>query len=116
MDPNEKLVIEFQALKRDPTRPQTDEVISVKFREGISTKGNRTIRADWRTPYRHFSTWHMPDAKHTKGMRDWALFYNATNGATVTPFTVSYVKDGGFFRILGYNRPADAEPIKDKAA
>lgn len=119
VDPNEKLVIEFQALKRDPSRPQTDEVISVKFREGISAKGNRTIRADWRTPYRHFSTWHMPDATHTKGMRDWAMFAAATQNGTVAPDTVSYQKDSGssgFFRILAYNRPADAEPIKDKAA
>lgn len=127
VDPNEKLVIEFQALKRDPTRPQTDEVISLKLSEGVSTKGNRTIRADWRTPYRHFSTWYLPDATHIKGQRDWAGFCQATARSqgekkvlsqepAVIPQTVTYVKENGFFRILGYNRPADVEPAKDKAA
>ena len=127
VDPNEKLVLEFRALKRDPTRPQTDEVISLKLSEGISAKGNRTIRADWRTPYRHFSTWHLPDAKHVKGQRDWSAFCGAIDRfddnfgvgwstPAVTPQTVTYVKENGFFRILAYNRVADAEPIKDKAA
>ena len=120
-------MLEFRALKRDPTRPQTDEVISLKLSEGISAKGNRTIRADWRTPYRHFSTWHLPDAKHVKGQRDWSAFCHATarnqgeyavisETPDVTPSTVTYVKENGFFRILAYNRVADVEPIKDKAA
>lgn len=121
VDPNEKLVADFKALKRDPTRPQTDEVISVEFRDGVSAKGNKTIRADWRTPFRHFTTWHMPEATHTRGMRDWALFDAATNGGTTCPATISYQKDAGasgFFRVLAYNRLPDVEPeqLKDKAA
>lgn len=112
VDPNEKLIADFKALKRDPTRAQTDEVISVKFSEGISAKGNKTVRADWKTYYRHFSSWHLPTATHSQGMRDWAMFDAATNGGTEAPKTVTYIKDAntGFFRVLAYNREADKEP------
>lgn len=128
VDPNDKLIADFKALKRDPTRPQTDVVVSVEFRDGVSAKGNPTIRADWRTPYRHFSTWHMPSATHSRGMRDWAAFDAATSGGKESPATISYQKEegGNFFRILAYNREADVDPAseikasaaeqKDKAA
>lgn len=114
VDPNEKLVADFKALKRDPHRPQCDEVISVTFTPGLSKRGAKTIRADWVTYYRHFSTWHMPNATHTQGMRDWAMFDGATNGGQDKPDTVKYMKDSasGFWRIMGYNGPCDVEPVK----
>lgn len=113
VDPNEKLVSDFKAMKRDPTRLQTDVVLSVDFREGVSQRGAKTIRADWRTNFRHFSTWHMPDATHSKGMRDWALFADATNKGTQAPATITYRKDAdsGFFRIFAFNQSADVEPV-----
>lgn len=112
VDPNEKLAIEFKALKRDPTRRQTDEVLSVDFREGMSQRGNKTIRADWRTPYRQFSTWHRPDAIDSQGARDWFLFNAATMEQTARPRSVTYQKDAqsGFFRVLGYNAEPDHAP------
>lgn len=117
VNPNDKLVAEFKALKRDPTRPQTDAVVSVKFTDGLSRAGAKTVRADWVTPYRQFSTWFMPQATHTKAMRDWAAFSEVTGGATVAPQTITYQKEeSGFFRIMAYNRPADEEPLKDRAA
>jgi len=118
VNPNDKLVADFKALKRDPTRPQTDVVLAMTVRPGISTRGNRTMRADWVTPYRQFSTWHQPEATHSKGMRDWAAFDNATDNGNQKPETISYVKDAEsqFFRILAYNREADEAPERDKAA
>lgn len=111
VNPNDKLVSDFKALKRDPTRLQTDEVLSVVFRPGVSARGNSTIRADWVTPYRQFSTWVQPDATHSRGMRDYAAFAAATADATEKPATISYQKeDSGFFRILAYNRTPDALP------
>lgn len=116
VDPNKKLVADFKAMKRDPTRLQTDKVLKLETKESVSAKGNRTIRADWVTPYRQFSTWHMPDATHSRGMRDWAQFAAATQDGA--PETVTYQKEEtGFFRIWAYNRPADAEPeLKGLAA
>ena len=112
VDPNDKLVSDFKAMKRDPSRMQTDEVLSVQYRPGVSAKGNETIRADWTTPYRTFSTWVQPNATHSRGMREYALFAAATDNGTVRPGTITYQKDeaSGFFRILAYDRPADALP------
>ena len=110
VDPNAKLTSDFKTLKRDPSRLQTDEVTSVSIKDGISTRGNRTVRADWKTPYRQFSTWHRPEAADTRGANDWARFFEATKDKAV-PKTVSYLKEeSGFFRIVAYNREADTAP------
>lgn len=110
VDPNDKLAADFKAMKRDPTRRQTDKVISVAIKESISSKGNKTVRADWVTPYRQFSTWHMPEATHSKGMRDYAMFAGATMFGAV-PETITYQKEeSGFFRIIAFDRDADEEP------
>lgn len=108
VDPNERLQIEFKQLKRDPTRRQVDEVISVKTSEGVSQKGNRTIRADWITPHRQFSTWFSPDAVSSLPMRDYRAFAGATMFGEV-PKTITYKKDtnSGFFIILAYNQEPD---------
>jgi len=118
VDPNEKLAIDFKAMKRDPTRPQTDVVLSMTVRPGVSGKGNRTMRADWVTPYRQFSTWLLPEATHSRGMKEWAAFEAATDNGNMKPATISYCKDtdSGFFRIMAYNRDADVEPTRGKAA
>lgn len=112
VDPNEKLAAEFKAMKRDPTQPQTDIILSAEFREGISQRGNRTVRADWRTPHRHFSTWHRPEAKDRAGRDDWQRFAIATLEAKQQPETISYIKDAesSFFRILAFNREPDIDP------
>ena len=112
IDPNEKLIGEFQAMKRDPTQRQTDEVVKMDCKPGISGRGNRTIRVEWVTKYRQFTTWVQPDAANSRGMRDFAVWNDATQGGEDTPKTVSYVKDAetGFFRIWGYNRKADHAP------
>jgi DNA repair protein RadD len=122
VDPNEKLKAEFKALKRDPTNWQTDRVVSMSASPNISRSGNRTLRVEWVTPYRQFTTWVMPDAKHIRGQAQWAAFDGATQGGTVAPSTVTYRKDAesGFFEIRAYNRPEDVEPeapsIEDKKA
>lgn len=111
VDPNEKLAADFKAMKRDPSKIQTDKVVSMALKEGISAKGNRTIRADFVTPYRQFPVWFMPEARHSQGMRDWAMFKAYSDGQP--PRTITYVKDmaSGFFRILAYDRPEDVEPV-----
>lgn len=112
VDPNEKLIADFKIMKRDPTRRQTDKVLSVVFRDGISAKGNATVRADWVTEYRQFSTWVMPEAGTSRGARDYAEFMAATKDKSDKPETVTYQKEeeSGFFRVLAYNRPPDIEP------
>lgn len=112
VDPNDKLVADFKALKRDPTRPQTDKVIAMTLKEGISQNGNTTLRVDWKTTHRQFSTWFLPKSESKRAKADYFKFMDCTNNGTTTPETLSYVKDSasGFFRILGYNMPEDMEP------
>lgn len=107
IDPNEKLSAEFKALKRDPTRPQTDIVLEMNIKEGISQKGNPTLRVDWVTPHRQFATWFQPNGKHPRARKELAEWQAATaNGG---PKTISYIKDreSGFFKILSYDLPED---------
>ena len=111
VDPGEKLRFEFRAMKRDPHNIQTDEVVSVRFVPGVSQRGHETIRAEWVTPYRHLTTWHMPKATFAKGVRDWDKFNAATQGGTVPPRSITYRKNtDGFFTIFGYNAEPDHEP------
>lgn len=112
VDPNEKLVADFKALKKDPTKKQTDRVVSMSCAPGISRNGNKTMRVEWVTPYRQFATWLQPEAKHTRGQAEWSIFEEVTRGGTVAPSTVTYVKNAetGFFNVLAYNREADEMP------
>jgi len=122
VDPNEKLIGEFRAMKRDPTNMQTDAVISMTAQNGVSRSGNKTVRVDFVTPYRSFSIWLMPEGTNSRAMRDWHMFCDVMGwqpdiGAW-DPFskvsgikTVTYQKEpSGFYRVFAYNRPADQEP------
>lgn len=112
VNPNDKLAAEFAAHKKDPTLPQTDIVLSMDVREGVSQKGNRTVRADWTTPYRKMSVWYSPDATHPRAQADWRKFAEATHDGGLKPDTVSYTKDPTtqFYRTLAFNREADSAP------
>lgn len=112
VDPNEKLRMEFTAMKRDPMQPQCDVVEDVRFVRGVSQRGAETVRAEWTTPYRKMTTWHMPHAPHARGRRDWERFAAATAEGTVPPRTISYVKEpSGFYRALAFNAEPDHAPV-----
>lgn len=112
VNPNDKLQADFKALKRDPTQIQTDEVVRMECKPGISRNGNKTIRIEWVTPYRQFTTWVQPEATNSRGMRDYALWNHATEKGELMPETVTYRKDAatGFFAVSGYNGKADNAP------
>lgn len=111
VDPNEKLRADFKRLKRDPSQVQTDEVLSMDLREGLSAAGNTTVRVDFVTPYRSFSVWFVPESRGWKQRQEWADFVKATDGGTHKPNTVTYRKEeSGFYRVIDLNRSADREP------
>jgi len=109
VDPNEKLAADFKAMKKDPTQPQTDKVLSMEVRDGVSQRGNRTVRADWKTPYRQFSIWYTPESASVRARQQWERFAAATQNGEVPPKTISYVKDAdtSFFRPLAYDMEVD---------
>lgn len=115
VDPNEKLRAEFKQLKRDPTQTQTDRVVSMNLQEGVSKAGNKTVRADFVTPYRSFSIWFVPESKGWKQRDEWARFAYATENGQDMPGTVTYRKDPetGFYRLIDLNREEDREPEKN---
>lgn len=112
VDPNEKLRGEFRAMKRDPTKRQTDRIVSMTAKPGFSKNGNKTVRLDFVTPYRSFSVWLLPDATFSKARRAWQMYQAATQGGAVTPETVTYQKNAqtGFYDLFGFDMPADVEP------
>jgi DNA repair protein RadD len=112
VNPNEKLAADFKRLKRDPTKTQTDVVLSMDVREGVSQKGNRTVRVDFVTEYRSFSIWFVPESKGWKQRDDWARFNAATDGCARHPRTVTYCKDAesGFYRLVNINQEEDRAP------
>ena len=110
VDVHKSLILEFKAFKKDVRQNQTDKVLSVEFKPGVSRAGNETVRADWRTEYRHFSSWFTVESKHPQGAADYRAFMRATNNMTETPQTISYRKDGDFFRVIAYDQPEDVEP------
>jgi len=114
VDPNDALITQFVAQKKDPTFPQTDRILSLDWRESVSQKGNATIRADFVTPYRQFSCWFMKDPKNTRQASELAKFTEATRHGT--PDTVSYARDpdSSFYRIIAFGKPADDEDLPDK--
>lgn len=112
VDPGEKLRGEFRAMKRDPHHPQTDVIVDYTAIEGVSSRtGKPTLRIDWKTEYRHFSTWLQPEGQHSDAKREYRLYASATMFGE-RPRTISYVKqrDSDFFRILGFNMEEDREP------
>ena len=112
VDPNDKLKADFKAFKKDPTQWQTDQVISMTCKPGMSAKGNPTIRVEWVTPYRQFSTWFSPDSKSYSIKARHEVFVKATDDGSTPPATITYRKDPAtqFFEIRAYNREADHAP------
>ncbi len=109
VDPNERLVAEFVAAKKDPSIPSTDRVLKYETRESVSQKGNKTLRVDFVTEFRQFSIWLMPEPTHAKAAADWARWEAAEGDVR----TVSYVReaDSQFWRVIAFNRPADDEGL-----
>jgi len=109
VDPNDKLIADYKAMKRDPHLPQCDEVLSMECKATISARsGKETLRVDWVTPYRQFSGWLFPGSPEHK------RFMDVTDNGNVKPKTVGYRKtDDRFFKVHSYNLPADEAETVD---
>lgn len=109
VDPNEKLRIEFRALKKDPTRVQTDNIIEFSHNKTLTRAGKESIVIDIQTPYRRFSAWFHPWAGGGRARTVYLMMMAATNNLTSKPATVTYKKnpDSGFFDVLAWGERAD---------
>lgn len=108
IDPNEKLALEFRALKRNPRERQCDEVTGWLVKDTVSQRGNEMKRYDVVTPYRSFSVWVMQEPTNNLAASTKALFDSLQGGQ---PETITYKKDdAGFFKVFAFNEPKDKEP------
>ena len=108
IDPNEKLRLEFQALKKDPYQAQTDEVLDMQTITSVSQKGNEVYRVTLVTPYRKFTVWIQKNPSSNYALAQTQNFLNATQGGYKAPYTVTYKKESnGFYKIIAYNREKD---------
>ena len=101
IDPNEKLIMEFKALKKDPTAIQIDKVIDVSVEQNLSTTGNEVYKVNFVTEYREFTVWFMKYAKTEKQQRDRDMFIHYYKQGIKT---VEYKKKGSFYNIYSYNK------------
>jgi DNA repair protein RadD len=105
IDPNSKLIADFQMKKKDPTQIQTDKVVAMRAIPTLSKAGNECIRVDFITEYRSFPVWFT-----MKMQSSYDAFMKFTDNGFTTPSTITYRKKGDFFRIYGYNEVADEVP------
>src|SRR5690606_3335848 len=124
---NERLRREFVRVKKDPYSVSTDPVLSWTLARGVSQSGNETLRIDYTTEYRTFPIWYTPGANSTQAVADWEALSRAVYRGHIAPNidmflehidkgampeTITYAKQRGkeFYRVYGYNRPADRMP------
>lgn len=112
IDPNEKLRLDFKALKRDPTKVQTDEITDWTPTKTISRAGKPQWKIDVVTPYRSFTFWVASEPQSQYQWSAYEKLMGATQGMNDRPLTVTYKKnaDTGFYDVIAYNREADVAP------
>jgi len=103
VDPNDKLIADYKAMKRDPYQTQCDKVLAWYQAKTISNKGEDMYVIDWITEHRKFPVFYLVRRK------EYAALMQATEGGDLMPRTITYKKDktSGFFRVLAYNQPED---------
>lgn len=108
IDPNEKLRIEFKAMKKDASQWQTDEVISANGYPCVSQRGDEQYKVEYVTPFRRFTIYYQKDGKTPAAQASWARYLAATHNLAIEPITVTYRKaSNGFYMASDYNRPHD---------
>ena len=105
INPNDKLIGDFKALKKDPTQLQTDRVVSMVVWPTLSRAGNPCLKVEFVTEYRAFTVWF-----NEKMRREYNRFMENTDTGCVKPETISYKKVDNFFKIIAYNEKPDEIP------
>jgi DNA repair protein RadD len=123
IDPNEKLQIEFQKLKKDPFSKTTDKVLSWSAVEHQSQAGNTTLKVTYRTEYRTFQVWYLPRKRQLWNDLSLAVFGKIApdvqrfvralnNGRGEMPKTITVKRDhkSNFYNVYAHNLPEDKQP------
>lgn len=114
VDPNQKLIADFKAMKKDPTQTQCDKVLSWNPIKTLSQAGNECLKIDFITEYRKFTAWFQIRSAKPFFIKQYEKLVIATKGLDVMPESITYRKDikSGFYEILAYNQEPDNLGIK----
>tara|TARA_B110000503_G_scaffold40030_1_gene65754 strand:- start:22 stop:1857 length:1836 start_codon:yes stop_codon:yes gene_type:complete len=124
VDPNAKLMLDFQRIKSSARSATSDELLSWNVRKWVSKAGNESIRIDYTTQYRTFPVWYSPNSKSVVSRRSYkelvnAVYFDIKNDVSINQFiddyknnecgfirpeTITSVKRGDFFTVLAYNK------------
>jgi DNA repair protein RadD len=112
VDPNEKLLKDFKALKRDPTQTQTDIVDQMVVSPSTTRRGEDCLTVTFKTEYRQFTIWLMPNSDKRFLQKKYELFCQFTNGGKTLPHTVTYRKNPAnqMYEVLAYDQAPDKIP------
>lgn len=108
IDPNEKLIADFKAAKKNPYQMQCDAVLSWSFKKTLSGAGNEVLKVDFVTEHRSFAVWYQVRSSKTWFIKQYEALIKATKGLEEMPSSVTYRKqDTGFYEVFSYNQEPD---------
>jgi len=109
INPNDKLIADFRARKRDPYQIQCDKVLSWNKTKTLSQSGNEVLKVEYTTEYRSFTVWHQIKSGNSFFIKQYEKFLIATQGGDIMPESITYKKNAktGFFEVLSYNQEVD---------
>jgi DNA repair protein RadD len=127
VNPNEKLVIEFRRVKKNPGVPTSDKVLSWRVQKWVSQSGNESLRIDWVTECARFAMWYHDQSSTSQGQQAWGALSRAVFRGHIAPdidtfmqhmdkatmpSTISAYRPPGteFWKVKGYNEPLLEEP------
>jgi DNA repair protein RadD len=114
VNPNDRLISLHKQHKKDPTRPQCDELLEIDHWAGLNRSGNDMVKVELTTSRRKFKIYLLEHSDFLA--RKKMAIMNATANLTHKPRTVSYVKNGDFWEVLGFDEPTDDEKLQEKIA
>lgn len=109
VNPNDKLIADFRARKRDPYQIQCDKVLSWNPVKTLSQSGNEVLKVEYTTEYRSFMVWYQIKSGNTYFIKQYEKFLIATKGGDIMPESITYKKNAktGFFEVIAYNQEVD---------
>lgn len=121
IDPNEKLVLEYKKLKKDPYSLTTDKVLDWQCAEHLSRAGNKTVAVTYKTEYRTFTVWYSDKRKSLwldlclavfgKPCPDVETFVKYwRRGISPETITVQRKQGSKYYDVFGHNRIEDEIP------
>jgi len=106
VDPNDKLIADYIAMKKDPHQTQCDEVLDVAIMETLTKKGDPMHVAEFTLANRNVKLY-MPDLPYPSAQKKREDFKAAYVAGIKT---ITYYKNKDFWSVIAYNQEPDRQP------